>query len=268
MKGSAMYIELLSYSPQKQLYPKPLLFVHDMWHGAWCWQEYFLPYFAEQGFEAHALSLRGHGKSEGSGKLRRTSVADYVQDVLQAVEQLAQSPVLLGHSMGGMIVQKFLETHPEIPAAVLLASGPPSGLFSATLRTLKSEPLSFLKANLTLSLYPVIDSPAKARKMFFSPDFARENLNRYFNLLQDESYRAYMDLLLFNLPKPKKVTAPLLVLGAENDAVISKKNVRATARAYGAQAVFIPNTAHDMMLEKTWQKTADTIIEWLKEKKV
>jgi pimeloyl-ACP methyl ester carboxylesterase len=43
--------------------PTPLLFVHGAWHGAWCWDEYFLDFFAGRGYRALAVSLRGHGNS-------------------------------------------------------------------------------------------------------------------------------------------------------------------------------------------------------------
>ena len=40
-----------------------LLFVHGAWHGAWCWDEFFLPYFKSKGYSYFALDLRSHGKS-------------------------------------------------------------------------------------------------------------------------------------------------------------------------------------------------------------
>lgn len=64
----------------------PLLMVHGGFHGAWCWEN-FLGYFAEQGYEAHALSWRGHG---GSTRIesRKTShtIADVVEDVHAVVK--------------------------------------------------------------------------------------------------------------------------------------------------------------------------------------
>src|SRR5512141_2985715 len=53
-------------------HPAPLLFVHGAWHAAWCWDEHFLDFFAGQGFAVHALSLQGHGASEGGERLRWT----------------------------------------------------------------------------------------------------------------------------------------------------------------------------------------------------
>ncbi len=73
-------LELLERRPAKPRLKTPVLFVHGAYTGAWCWEDYFLPYFAEQGIHAFAVSLRGHGRSEGRQMLAATSLADYVDD--------------------------------------------------------------------------------------------------------------------------------------------------------------------------------------------
>lgn len=259
-----LQLEIITRTPPKNPRPTPLLFVHGAWHGAWCWAEYFLPYFAQQGYTSHALSLRGHGASTGHQHLRRTRVADYVTDVAQVISQLPHPPVLVGHSMGGLIVQKYLETH-SVPAAVLLASVPVRGALKATLRIALHHPWPFLKVNLTWSLYPIIGTPELTREAFFSRDVPKEQLTRYFAQMQDESYPAFLDMIAFDLPEPRKVAVPLLVLGAANDTVFHSDEVEATARAYHTQAEIFPNMAHDMMLEAGWQSVADRILLWLTE---
>src|SRR5215210_7901490 len=112
-----MKLEIISREPEIKRYETPLLFVHGTGHAAWSWDEYFLPYFAEKGFSSHAVSLRGHGVSEGHEKLKWTSVADYVGDVFQAASDLPKSPVVIGHSIGGLVIQKYLEKH-QAPAAI------------------------------------------------------------------------------------------------------------------------------------------------------
>ena len=93
-----------------------------------------------------------------------------------------------------------------------------------------------------------------------------EQLARYFTLIQDESYPAFWDMLVFSLPRPKKVATPLLVLGAANDTVFHPDEIEATARAYHTQAEIFPNMAHDMMLEAGWQSVAKRILSWLTER--
>src|SRR5476649_2140141 len=63
-------LEVLSRAPTTSRNAPPLLFVHGAWHGAWCWDEHFLGYFSKRGFSAHAVSLLGHGESEGKERLR------------------------------------------------------------------------------------------------------------------------------------------------------------------------------------------------------
>lgn len=260
-----MKLELISRYPTDGSHATPLLFVHGAWHGAWCWDVYFLPYFARHGYAAHAVSLRGHGGSEGRSGLRWRRIADYVADVAQTVQQLPQTPVLIGHSMGGLIVQKYLE-RASAPAAVLLASVPTSGVLATTLRVARRHPLVFAKVNLTLSLFPVVATPALAREALFSPDTPEDAVRDYASRLQEESYRAYLDMLAFSLPKPQRVKTPMLVLGAGRDTLIAPAQVEATARAYGTRAEIFPALGHDLMLEPGWQQVADRILAWLAER--
>lgn len=259
-----MKIELIKEEPVSDAHPTPILFVHGMWHAAWCWAEHFLPYFAKQGYRSYALSLRGHGASDGRERLRWTSLNDYVSDVDQVIKRMERPPVLVGHSMGGMTVQKYLESH-EAPAAVMLASAPPKGVIAATMRVFQRHPLAFVKANLTLSMYPVVSTEGLAQEAFFSADMSEEKVREYFSLLQDESYRAYLDMLGLNLPTPEAVKTPMLVLGAARDTMISAVEVEETARAYDTKAEIFPDMAHDMMLEHGWEKAAERIRDWLGE---
>jgi alpha-beta hydrolase superfamily lysophospholipase len=259
-----MKLEVITAEAVSEARPTPILFVHGMWHGAWCWAEHFLPYFAGQGYTAHALSVRGHGDSEGRERLRWTSLADYVADVAQVAGGLPRPPVLVGHSMGGAIVQKYLESH-QAPAAVLLAAVPPKGVIPATVRFAARHPLAFLKANLTLSMWPVVGTPALCKEFLFAASIADGELAAHFARLQDESYRAYWDMMILNLPHPRRVQTPMLVLGATDDMAVSRREVEATARAYGVPAEFF-DMAHDMMLEPGWQAVADRILGWLGER--
>ena len=78
-------LEVLSSTPVGRLKPVPLLFIHGAFTGAWCLQEHFLPFFAEAGYAAYAVSLSGHGNSRGKEYLDHLSIADYVADVVEAM---------------------------------------------------------------------------------------------------------------------------------------------------------------------------------------
>ncbi len=262
-----MKLEIISRQAVQAPERTPLLFIHGMLHGAWCWEVHFLDYFAEHGYAAYAVNLRGHGKSEGREKLRWTRIADFVADVATAVRQLPRSPVLIGHSMGGFVIQKYLEDY-TAPAAVLLSSPPPAGLLRAVLRIARRRPLTFARANITCNLRPVIATPELAREAFFSADFSNDELLAYWERMEEESYRALLDMVALDRPKPGKVNTPLLVLGAGRDNMLAPSEIEATARAYHTQYDIIPDVAHNSMLEARWQNVADRILDWLKERRL
>ncbi len=81
-------LELIDKGSCSDAHPTPLLFVHGGWHAAWCWGDYFLDYFADAGFRAVAVNLRGHGGSTLSKPLKSCSIADYVEDVGTAAAML------------------------------------------------------------------------------------------------------------------------------------------------------------------------------------
>jgi pimeloyl-ACP methyl ester carboxylesterase len=259
-----MHLEVITRQPTGTPRPTPLLFVHGAWHGAWCWDEYFLPYFAQHGYEAHALSLRGHGKSAGA--LRWSSWIDYVNDVEQVARSLAMLPVLIGHSLGGYVVQKYLENR-RAPAGVLLATLPANGVLPFLLRYTARHPLPMLKTALTLTAYHMIAAPKISRAAFFSADMPDEQARRYHERLGSESFRMILDSGLLALPNPARVTTPVLVLAAERDTIFTRQEQERTAQAYLTQAEFFP-VAHDMMLETGWQAVADRILAWLDERRL
>ena len=121
-------LELIDKGSATESHPAPLLFVHGAWHAAWCWDEHFLDFFANDGYHAIALSLRGHGDSFTPKRLRTVSLADYLDDVVSVADSLPARPVIIGQSMGGSLVQKYLESH-DAPAGVLVASLPTQGNF-------------------------------------------------------------------------------------------------------------------------------------------
>jgi pimeloyl-ACP methyl ester carboxylesterase len=261
-----MKLEIINRKPNGKVKETPLLFVHGKWHGAWCWDEYFLPYFADRGYECTALSLRSHAGSEGHEGLRWHSIADYVSDVEQVAGLFETPPAIIAHSMGGFITQKYLEKNHQHPAAVLLTPIPPFGLWPTTFDVLRERPLVLLRALASLSLYPVVETPEVARWSLFSDDFLAELLEKYHPKLQNESFHSYLDELGLNLVHTERVKTPLLVIGAENDTVIKPWMVQRTAEKYGRTAEIFPDMAHDVMLETGWEKVAQRIFKWLEGK--
>jgi pimeloyl-ACP methyl ester carboxylesterase len=262
MDRGVRLLEVIDKGSPTESHPAPLLFVHGAAHAAWCWDIHFLDFFADNGYRAIALSLRGHGGSPVSGPLNKCTIADYVDDVRSVAETLPVTPVLIGHSMGGFIVQKYLEAV-TAPAAVLVSSAPPRSFFLAELRVSRKHPGLAVKAIVTrkhLSLYP---TPGHLREMFFCEHTPEPIVEQCFARVQEESYRALaVDMSLLNLVRTRRVTAPILVLEGA-DAMWGPGPSRETAREYHTEVELFPDMGHDMMLEPGWQDAAERIVGWL-----
>jgi len=267
-------IEVLHAVPESALNGPPLLFVHGAFCGAWVWAEHFLPFFAKQGIAAHALSLRGHGGSGGHEDLRTASMSDYVDDVLHVMDTLEASPVLVGHSMGGMVVQRVLEhfdsdTFAErrpVAGAVLMASVPPGGLLGTAWHMATNDPLLLWQM---ASLQTFGESAATLegiRRAMFSDVADPDLVTRYYRRMQAESQRVQWDMSVTPPPVATNGRAiPMLVVGADQDSFVPPWMARLTARHYAAPCEVLDNAGHAMMLGPSWQRAATVILTWLTE---
>lgn len=260
-------LEVLSCAPKgKTAHATPLLFVHGAFAGAWVWDEHFLPWFAGQGYAAHALSLRGHGASHGHEHIDAWSVHDYVDDLHAVIADLGAVPVLVGHSMGGFVVQKYLERH-TVPAAVLMCSVPPQGLIAAQFSMLFQKPGLMMEINRLLGGG---DVPLDVlREALFAEEIPQATLQRYYRKMQQESQRALWDMSVFSLPMLDRMhRPPLFVLGAERDVLIPAFLVQSTAQTYGVPHKIFRGLGHGVMLEKDWLHVAETVRDWLAEQNI
>jgi pimeloyl-ACP methyl ester carboxylesterase len=104
-----------------------------------------MPYFAHRGRASTALSLRGHGGSEGRERLRETRLSDYLDDVRRGLAVFTEPPIVIAHSLGGLLAQMSIGREP-IRALALLASLPPEGLMLKSPRLVLTDPHLWLEA--------------------------------------------------------------------------------------------------------------------------
>jgi non-heme chloroperoxidase len=256
-------LEVLSHPPLNGASrPTPLLFVHGAYVGAWCWEEHFLPWFAKRGYAAHAVSLRGHGASSGRDRLHEFGLADYADDVERAVALLDEPPVLVGHSMGALVVQKYLERGGEAAAVVLACPVPSYGLLPATLALAWTRPMMFMGIQ---ALAAGGSAPLEVlAEAMFAGRIEPGRLARLYGRMQRESRRALMDMAGFGLPRPWSARRPAtLVLGAGRDALIPPLHAQASAALAGAEYRLLDALGHAVMLDRDWEGAARAIAGWL-----
>jgi pimeloyl-ACP methyl ester carboxylesterase len=260
----------------------PLLFIHGSYHAAWCWKINFMPYFSAAGYETIAISVRGQGGSDrGNPQLKVSGdLESHADDLASFISSLAstyaRSPVLIGHSFGGLLVEKYASqlghpNRPNIAGVALLCAVPPSGNKDIIARITKKS----LKNSFIITLAFVFRTFAKnldaCRTTFFSPDIPLEDLKKYQAELAAASPVRLLDLGSLNrvLPLPPLPAAagnlPAFVAGGENDLVVDPPAVTEAAEYFKVKPIMWSNMAHDCMLDTRWEESAESLKMWLDE---
>ncbi len=206
-------LHVIKHGAQSGTHTPPLIFVHGACLGAWCWEDHFLGYFGQLGYLSVALDLRGHGGSAGRDRLQGATIDDFVNDVSEVASRFGVPPVVVGHSMGGLIAQRFATRNP-VSGVVLLASSPIGGMKRYGWALVRAHPLPFLKATIARDMLKIYPDNRRIRHIMFSPNTPEDTVTRCRERLQSESWRACMEMNepispLLNIPCPK------LILGGE-----------------------------------------------------
>lgn len=85
---------------------KNYLLVHGAWHGAWCWDK-VVPEMRAKGHNVIAIDLPGHGKDTSNAD--NITLNDYVQKVVSVAKTIKGEVILVGHSMGGVVISQAAE---------------------------------------------------------------------------------------------------------------------------------------------------------------
>lgn len=254
-------MEILRADPGTRTGKPPVVFIHGMWHGAWCWEGNFLQRFADAGFPCLALSLPGHGASPGPRRMNSLRIRDYVAAVGRLVGSLDTLPILVGHSMGGLIIQKYLERG-RCAAAILVCPVPPSGLLRVCLKKIFTTSY-VLPSLLRLDLRGMVDSDDKVRSLFFGEADPPEVVARCTRMLGNESMLAFIDMLAPMVRDGHHRETPMLVLSGGKDVLFSAEDGASTARRCGAEHAVFEDLPHDMMLARGNARVSDHAIGWL-----
>jgi len=234
-----------------------LLLVHGLWGGSWYWT-HWLRRFAEAGWDTWAVNLRGHHGSDPAARVDHLGIRDYVADAARCVAELGPV-VAIGHSLGGLVVQKLAEAG-SLRGVIALTSAPPRGIV-----VLRWPVLSRLGryAGALLRGRAFLLRPADAHALLFNnlaPDIARDACAR----LVPDSGRAAREAALGSVGvDARRVRCPVLVVGGGLDRITPLGVQRRIAARYGGQFLELPAHAHMPMLEAGWEAAADQLLGWL-----
>lgn len=264
-----MKIEVLEKKAYMKTKDAPLVFVHGAAGGAWYFES-FLDYFSNRGYDCCALSLRGHGKSDGYEDLDSYGLDDYVIDVKSIIDKLPVKPILIGHSMGGAIAQRYISIYQnDLLGVVLLASAESGGISEdSPLGLFFNDARNFLRKqkelhpNLDLTLEKIIN------QTIFSNRFTDEKLKEIKDKLTKESSKVKKDLLKPYMTGFEKINIPVCVIGSYGDHIVTKEKIEKTAKTFNVRPVFIDNCCHFMTIDPEWELAAHAIYKCLDKHKI
>lgn len=251
-----------------------IVFVHGVSHGAWCWEK-FVDYFTKIGYACFAVNLRGHGDDN---KNKKGTLKKYVNDVSRCIDYCKifckdnkipySKPSLIGHSMGGGIVEKYMNKNSnKIKNAVLFAPATAQGMRGSAFTTTFSKTggntfPTILGWRTNKKLINSNFFVAKTDNKNFTPRITDEKeLEFYDKRLCSENMLAMWGLIVFKLSKPN---IPVFVIGSDKDAYFPTDSLKKTADFYGTKPMILRGLCHDMMLEPEWEKAAESVLEFIK----
>jgi pimeloyl-ACP methyl ester carboxylesterase len=245
-----------------------------MIHGAFCgpWaMDGFAQAFADAGYAVHNSCLRFHDMRPAPPALATTSLGDYVADLGEEIAALDAPPILVGHSMGGLLAQMLAARH-DTAALVLLAPSPPWGVAPATIGEIAAAQAMFLKPGFWTQVLEPDRGIAFSQSLGCLPRDMREQV---FGRFGPESGRAMLEIMHWALDmgrashvEPDAVACPVLVLTGSEDRVNAPETVRRIAARYGERATLDvrPGMGHWLIGEPGWEKLAARALDWLAER--
>jgi alpha-beta hydrolase superfamily lysophospholipase len=247
-----------------------LVFIHGMYLNGASWAPWVARASA-RGYTCHAPSwphhaglpadLRAHVEP-GLGALTFAVVVDHLKAF---IDTLPQRPVLVGHSIGGLAVQKLVNDG-YASAGVSISSAPPRGIVSVAPSFVRAN---FPHVNPLAGNTPVLMTPKRFRYTFCNTMSVEDTAEAFERYVVPESRNVPRSTLTsqaridFRTPH-----APLLFLAGDSDHLtplaMIKKNVGAYRDAGGPPPLKeFAGRSHFICNQDGWEDVADHALDWI-----
>lgn len=238
-----------------------VVMVHGAFCGGWAFEQFRKPYEA-LGWTVLAPDLPGRSGGSAAG----LSVQDYVSRVARVCESLDELPVLLGHSMGGLVCQ-LAARKVQAQALILLAPSAPWGIHGSSLE----EAATAFGVQMADPFWMGSMTPDRSLMRSHGLDrVPREQQAAILDRLCPESGRAVREVLNWWLDPFMSTSVgagvlpmPSLVIAGERDVVHPVHTVRQTADRIGATYAVMPGMSHWLIGEAGWEAVAAATLDWL-----
>ena len=246
------------------------MMIHGMWGNDWDWR-YYKPFFESRGYRCVTPNLRYHDndpKSDPPGQLGTTSVLDYAADLEKEIKQLDSLPILMGHSMGGLLAQ-ILGSRGLAQSLVLLTPASSRGVLALKPSVIRSFWSVITKWGFWRNpMRQTFDEAVYSILHLLSEEEQREAYGHF--VYESGRAAAEIGFWLFDPGKAtyvdeSKVTCPVLVIAGSEDRLTPPSVVKKTANKYRAVSTFkeFPNHSHWVIGGPGWEEIAQYVDDWL-----
>ena len=254
---------------------RSIFMIHGMWCGPWVWDNY-MDFFRGREFECRAPTLRYHDTDtkDGDGeKLGKVSLLDYAEDLEGELKTYKEPPVVIGHSMGGLLAQ-ILAARGLAKAAVLLTPAAPNGVRSLTPSVVRCF-LGVMGKSLRQKPMKLTYEKADYAMMEYLPEKQKKEI--YAKLVHESGRAAreigfrWMCAKWALASTVKSISCPLLVIAGKDDRITPASVVEKIAGKYEKQAKQLKYNvyekhAHWIIGEPGWENIAGDVHDWLIDK--
>ncbi|MGB9304859.1 MAG: alpha/beta hydrolase [Mycobacterium sp.] len=226
--------------------------------------------FEARGYTAHTPTLRHHEQPihDGAKKIASLSLRDYTDDLVSLVSSLDSPPLLVGHSMGGLLAQ-LVAARTRHAGLVAACPAPAAGINASTPANRRMARPYFLR--LRPWAKPVRPPKFERFQQWIANTQTKDTAREIYEGLVCESGRAQCEILLAALKLSKvsavdyaAVTTPVLVIGGECDRIVPAGAVRKTAARYQhGTYVEIPRSDHMVFSGAALPATMGHIDDWI-----
>ncbi|HEY6578876.1 MAG TPA: alpha/beta hydrolase [Rhizomicrobium sp.] len=246
----------------------PVVMIHGAFCGSWAFENW-QTLFEARGFEVHAPTLRHHQPgSRANPNFGRTSLRDYAADLHTLLDGIADQPVVIGHSLGGLLAQ-MLAARGRVRALVLLAPSAPWGMMPSTAFEFFSAQALYVEGAFWRKALAPRSWIAAANMLDLVPSEQRESILARLvpesGLAPFEVMHWMFDTTRASFVDARAVVCPILCLVGSRDRVNPPATVRRVARRYGGRARYeeLPDHSHWLIGEPGWERIAAGCLEWL-----
>lgn len=239
-------------------------FVNNTSWGAW------KQYYEQKGYTVHTPANPGHEgnpavlRENGHPELAQTGFTDVVMNIAKFIDTLPEQPLVIGHSMAGLAIQKLVEMGKAV-AAVSIDGAPPKNVF---------PPFSTIKVVLPAFGFfsgksYFMGSRQWYDRAFFNTLPESERSAAFDAFATPESFKVSRQMVLNSFANIdfKKPHAPLLFIGGGEDAIFPPELTRTIAGKYSdgnsrVDVKVFEGKSHFICGEPGWENVADAILEW------